>query len=159
MLGYLLMNKIFGFLFSLFATTTFAADSDDRALCIKELKKYHEEKWCDTEERKTCFKNEGELCLETLVNTLELEFLDKKLNNIYKKVIKKADERQQKSIRETQRAWLKYYGLECLSRLNMIEGGASQIRFNMTGACQQELMQLRIKELEQNYCQWIDGGC
>ena len=154
------MTRILILAIYLLSTTALASDLEDRESCIKMLKRFQSEKWCDSEDRKECLPLHGaEWCDGSVVSEMESKTVDKQLNDTYKRLLQKATERQRKSIRESQRAWLQYRTLECTARNDMIDGGDAVMRSNVWTGCQTEFSKSRIKEFEREYCSSFDRGC
>ncbi len=146
------MTKTLLLFLLLFTSIAFASAADDRKECIGTLKKYHAEKWCDSNDRKDCISLHGaEWCDGSVEAEAEGKLVDQQLNDVYKKVLRAADERQRKAIRESQRSWLQYRTLECTARNEMINGGDSVMRNNVFTGCLIEFSKSRIKEFEREY--------
>ncbi|WP_292937680.1 lysozyme inhibitor LprI family protein [Noviherbaspirillum sp.] len=135
-----------------------ASEAEDRKTCIAALKIYGAETWCDSAERRDCTALHGaEWCDISIEAEHEDKLVDRQLNELYKKLMRKANDRQRTSIRESQRVWLQYRNLECAARNEMISGGDSVMRSNLWNGCIIEFNKSRLKEFEREYCTSLEG--
>lgn len=82
----------------------------------------------------------------------EGEILDKKLNELYKMVMKATNDPQRDSIKESQKAWLKFRDLDCYAQREMLDGGDLLMRNNALESCINDYTKERIKQLREQYC-------
>lgn len=153
------MTRTFFFLLLLSSFSALAGDLEDRNICIETLKKYQAEKWCDSDERKGCLSLHGaEWCDGSVELEYEAKFVDRQLNEMYQKLLRKSNANQRKLIRESQRVWLQYINLECNARYETMTTGDSVMRTNLWQGCKNEFLKSRAKEFESEYCSNL-GGC
>lgn len=146
------MTKPLLLLFLLACAMAIAGEAEDRKDCIETLKKFRAEKWCHSEDRKACLPLHGaEWCDGSVAAEAEEKQVDQQLNDAYKKLMSKANDRQRKSLRESQRAWLQYRTLECTARHDMMDGGDSVMRNNVYKGCLTAFSKARIKDFEREY--------
>lgn len=149
--------RIFLLILLMLVLTASYSLSNDLSECGYILKQHHVEhlanNWCNSKERKECLPfHGGEFCDIGFAIARESEILDKKLNDLYKKVIKAANESQKGSIRESQRAWLKFRELDCYAQREMLDGGDLLLRNNALEGCINDYTKERIKQLKEQYC-------
>ena len=89
--------------------------------------------------------------------SLKKQLVQRFLNKTYSTVMKSQVESVRKSLRESQRAWLKYHILECNARNTAINGGDALMRSNALLSCINDFYKQRISELDSVYCQNSDG--
>lgn len=76
----------------------------------------------------------------------EYKKADAQLNNVYKKVMARAEAAQKTQLKAAQNAWIKFRDTECAFQTSAAEGGS--IHSMMVANCMQVKSQARTKELE-----------
>lgn len=98
-------------------------------------------------ELKRCLDTSGGVTAamtECLSNELALQ--DKRLNEVYQALMRKASEQQASELRKAQRAWLAYRDATC-GLFDTFGGGGSLDRVNV-GSCEVDIVARRVRFLE-----------
>ena len=79
----------------------------------------------------------------------EYKRLDKILNTVYKKALKRAEKAEKENLKKSQKYWEKYKKAECYAESHPYRDGTGE--YTMVASCYVELTKERIQQLKEHF--------